>query len=149
MRHALPGAMGGVAGLAPHVLHHVGLLAGTACLRTTLRRPRQAAALFLGSAAVTLSYVAALASTAAALRLDLSLLEVAAAYLAGAALASAVPTPSGLGAAKAALSASLVAVGATVGPAVAAVLAFRLVTFWLPILPGALALHWLQSRQSL
>ena len=30
VRHALPGATGGVAGLAPHVLHHVGLLAGTA-----------------------------------------------------------------------------------------------------------------------
>lgn len=81
--------------------------------------------------------------------LGLGLFEVAAAYLAGAALASAVPTPSGLDATEAALAASLVAVGATIGPAVAAVLAFRLVTVWLPILPGALALHWLRSRQSL
>ena len=77
------------------------------------------------TSAVTLPYVAALASSAAAIGLGLGLFEVAAAYLAGAALASAVPTPSGLGATEAALAASLVAVGATIGPAVAAVLAFR------------------------
>lgn len=32
---ALPGGIGAVAGLAPHVLHHVGLLAGTALLAGT------------------------------------------------------------------------------------------------------------------
>lgn len=30
VRHVLPGTVGAVAGLAPHLLHHVGLLAGTA-----------------------------------------------------------------------------------------------------------------------
>jgi len=32
---ALPGGIGAVAGLAPHVLHHVGLLAGTALIAGT------------------------------------------------------------------------------------------------------------------
>jgi undecaprenyl-diphosphatase len=45
---------------------------------------------------------------------------------------------------EAALVAGLTAIGAAAGPAVAGVLAFRLLTFWLPILPGWLAFAWLQ-----
>jgi uncharacterized membrane protein YbhN (UPF0104 family) len=36
-------------------------------------------------------------------------------------------------------------VGAAAGPAVAGVLAFRLLTFWLPILPGWLAYRALRA----
>jgi uncharacterized membrane protein YbhN (UPF0104 family) len=32
------------------------------------------------------------------------------------------------------------------GPAVAAVLAYRLVTYWLPILPGWISFHVLERR---
>ena len=66
-------------------------------------------------------------------------------YLAGAAVASISPTPGGLGAMEAALVAGLTAVGAPTGPAVAGVLAFRLLTFWLPILPGWLAYRALSA----
>ena len=45
---------------------------------------------------------------------------------------------------EAALVTGLTAVGAPAGPAVAAVLAFRLLTFWLPILPGWLAYRTLR-----
>jgi hypothetical protein len=38
------------------------------------------------------------------------------------------------------------AVGAPTGPAVAGVLAFRLLTFWLPILPGWLAYRALRAN---
>lgn len=122
------------------------LRAGSAAFAGVLRHPRQAGTLLTGAVGVTSSYIAAIAASAAALDLGLSLPEIATAYLAGAALASAVPTPSGLGAAEAALAAALVAVGAALGPAVATVLAFRLVTFWLPILPGVLALRWLRAH---
>jgi uncharacterized membrane protein YbhN (UPF0104 family) len=49
-----------------------------------------------------------------------------------------------VGATEAALIAGYTAVGVTAATAFAAVLLFRLVTFWLPILPGWLALVGLQ-----
>jgi uncharacterized membrane protein YbhN (UPF0104 family) len=47
---------------------------------------------------------------------------------------------------EAALVLGLTAVGVAHGPAIAGVLAFRLVTYWLPILPGWLAFRSLQTR---
>lgn len=118
-------------------------------LRTTLRQPRQAVPLLLGSAGVTLSYLTAFLAATQAFSLGLPALQVAAVYLLGTAVAAAAPTPSGLGAAEAALAAGLVAAGAELAPSVAAVLAFRLVTFWLPIAPGFLAFRVLRRREIL
>jgi uncharacterized membrane protein YbhN (UPF0104 family) len=42
--------------------------------------------------------------------------------------------------------AALTGLGVRVGPAVAGVLGFRLVTFWLPILPGWLAFRSLRRE---
>ena len=42
--------------------------------------------------------------------------------------------------------AGLTAVGVAHGPAIAGVLAFRLVTYWIPILPGWLTFRSLQKR---
>lgn len=78
-----------------------------------------------------------------------SLLDVAAAYLAGAAIGAISPTPSGLGAIEAALVGALIRLNVPSGVAVASVLAFRLVTYWLPILPGAAAFHALRRRRAL
>jgi uncharacterized membrane protein YbhN (UPF0104 family) len=50
---------------------------------------------------------------------------------------------------EAALVAGLTAIGAAAGPAVAGVLAFRLLTFWLPILPGWLAYRTLRANGTL
>jgi glycosyltransferase 2 family protein len=73
--------------------------------------------------------------------------HVAVVYLGGSALAAAAPTPGGLGAMEAALVAGLTAFGLASGPAIIGVLAFRLVTFWLPILPGWLAFRSLRRTQ--
>ncbi|MFF1278372.1 lysylphosphatidylglycerol synthase domain-containing protein [Streptomyces marokkonensis] len=51
-----------------------------------------------------------------------------------------LPTPGGLGSVEAALVVALVAVGGAAAPATAVVLVFRVVTVWLPLLPGALTL---------
>lgn len=114
-------------------------------LAGVLRRPGKAAQLLGGSAGVTLTYALALACCLAAFGAHLPLVSTVAVYLAGAAVASVSPTPGGLGAMEAALVAGLTAVGASTGPAVAAVLAFRLLTFWLPILPGWLAYRALRA----
>ena len=65
-------------------------------------------------------------------------------YLVGSAVATAAPTPGGLGATEAALVAGYTAIGVAGSTAFAAVMLFRLITFWLPILPGWFALVNLQ-----
>jgi glycosyltransferase 2 family protein len=114
-------------------------------LAGVLRRPAKAAQLLGGSAGVTLAYALTLASSVAAFGAHPPLVSTVAVYLAGAAVASVSPTPGGLGAMEAALVAGLTAVGAPTGPAVLGVLAFRLLTFWLPILPGWLAYRVLRA----
>jgi undecaprenyl-diphosphatase len=118
-------------------------------LAGVLRRPDKAAQLLGGSAAITLSYALALACCLAAFDAHLPLAGIVAVYLAAAAVASISPTPGGLGAMEAALVAGLTAIGAAAGPAVAGVLAFRLLTFWLPILPGWLAYRTLRANGTL
>ena len=51
-------------------------------------------------------------------------------------IAAASPTPGGLGAIEAATIAGLTGIGISSGPAVSAVLVYRLATYWLPVLPG-------------
>ncbi len=114
-------------------------------LTGVLRRPGKAAQLLGGSAGVTLAYALTLAGCLAAFDAHVSLASTVAVYLAGAAVASVSPTPGGLGAMEAALVAGLTAVGGPTGPAVAGVLAFRLLTYWLPVLPGRLAYRALRA----
>jgi glycosyltransferase 2 family protein len=114
-------------------------------LAGVLRRPGKAAQLLGGSAGVTLAYALTLACCLAAFHTHLPLASTVAVYLAAVAVASVSPTPGGLGAMEAALVAGLTAVGAPTGSAVAGVLAFRLLTFWLPILPGWLAYRTLRA----
>jgi undecaprenyl-diphosphatase len=118
-------------------------------LRAVVRRPTKAVQLFGGAIIVLWSYIIALALALTAFHANASWLDVAAVYLGGSAVASAAPTPGKVGAVEAALIAGLTAVGVASGPAVAGVLAFRLVTFWLPILPGWLAFRSLTRRDLL
>jgi uncharacterized protein (TIRG00374 family) len=78
------------------------------------------------------------------------LVLVAVIVLAGTALASAAPTPGGLGAVEAVLATGLTAAAGLDGAvAVSSVLLFRLLTFWLPVVPGWLAFTMLQRRDAL
>lgn len=71
-------------------------------------------------------------------------------YLTGSAIGSVVPTPGGLGAVEAALTAGLTAVAHVATPnALSAVLLFRLLSFWLPIPVGWVALNYLQRHDAL
>ncbi len=110
------------------------------------RSPGKLAALFGGSAGVTLAYVAALACAMAAFHADVSFAQVGAVYLGSSIIAAAAPTPGGLGAMEAALVAGFTAIGLDAAIAVAAVLSYRLATFWLPIAPGWLSFHVLERR---
>jgi uncharacterized protein (TIRG00374 family) len=77
------------------------------------------------------------------------LASIAVVYLTGSALGSIVPTPGGLGAVEAALSAGLIAAGLHSATAISTVLLFRTLTFWLPVPVGWAALNYLQRKQAL
>ena len=100
------------------------------------RRPVNVLMLFGGALLVTLGYFLALTASLQAFGGGVAISTVAVVYLAGSVVASVAPTPGGLGAVEAALIGGLTAAGATGERALGAVLVFRLITFWLPILPG-------------
>lgn len=80
---------------------------------------------------------------------SISLASVAVVFLAGNALGSAAPTPGGVGAVEATLTVGLIAVGLPSEVAAPSVLLFRLLTLWLPVLPGWLAFNHLTRKGAL
>jgi glycosyltransferase 2 family protein len=110
------------------------------------RSPRRLLELFGGSLLVTLAYIVALACATNAFDGGVSFAQVGAVYLGSSILAAAAPTPGGLGAMEAALVAGFTAVGMDGAIAVAAVLSYRLATYWLPILPGWISFQLLERR---
>ncbi|MFD6493984.1 YbhN family protein [Streptomyces sp. NPDC060188] len=79
----------------------------------------------------------------------LSLASVAVVFLAGNALGSAAPTPGGVGAVEATLTVGLIAVGLPKEVAAPAVLLYRLLTLWIPVLPGWLFFNHLTRKGAL
>ncbi|MFF3712222.1 lysylphosphatidylglycerol synthase domain-containing protein [Streptomyces phaeochromogenes] len=80
---------------------------------------------------------------------SLSIASVAVVFLAGNALGSAAPTPGGVGAVEATLTVGLIAVGLPSEVAAPAVLLYRLLTLWLPVLPGWLFFNHLTRKGAL
>jgi undecaprenyl-diphosphatase len=112
-----------------------------------LRTPSKFTLLLGGSATVTFSYILALYLSTKAFDGRLPFATVGAVYLVGAVVATAAPTPGGLGAMEAALIAGLVGAGMDNAVAVPAVFLYRIATFWVPILPGWICFQWLQRRE--
>lgn len=112
----------------------------------TVRHPVRALMLLGGSAGLLLLNGLGLAASLAAFHAEFSVPYVLAVSVVGSTLAQAAPTPGNLGAMEAALVAGLAAGGTTATTAVAAVLTFRLLTFWLPVVPGIAMFRYLQHR---
>jgi undecaprenyl-diphosphatase len=121
-----------------------GVRSSLASLGRVARNPVKLALLFGGSALVTLAYIAGLAAAVKAFGAGAGFAELGAVYLGASIIAAASPTPGGLGAIEAALVAGLTGIGISPGPAVSAVLTYRLATYWLPVVPGWLCWRLLQ-----
>jgi glycosyltransferase 2 family protein len=130
--------------LRKHVLG--GVKKGLVSIGTLARSPRRLLFLFGGSLVVTLAYIVSLACATNAFDAGVGIAQVGAVYLGSSILAAAAPTPGGLGAMEAALVAGFTAIGVDGAIAVAAVLSYRLATYWLPILPGWISFHLLERR---
>ena len=109
-------------------------------LRSVHTRPSRALALWGGSLAFPALQAAGLVLVGLSLGLPVPPVHMAVAYLAATVAVALVPTPGGLGSVEAALVVALVAAGGPVAVATAVVLAYRIITVWLPLLPGALTL---------
>lgn len=118
-------------------------------LADVLTDPWRVIGLIGGSTGLTGSFILTLAASVAAFGGGVSFPEIGAAYLLAAALGSAAPTPGGLGAVEGALVFALTGYGMPEGQAVPAVLTFRLVTYWLPMLPGWFMFQHMQRREEL
>ena len=113
------------------------------------RRPARLAGLLGGSAMVTMGYIGSMVASVMAFGGGIPVAAIAIVYLLGAVVQSVAPTPGGLGAAEAAYIGGLTAIGLPSERAVAAVLLFRLATFWIPVLPGWAAMTWLKRADAL
>ncbi|MFB8180382.1 YbhN family protein [Streptomyces sp. NPDC055966] len=108
--------------------------------RSVHTRPARALALWGGSLAFPALQATGLVAVGQALGLPVPPAHMALAYLAATVAVALVPTPGGIGSVEAALIVALVAAGGPVAVATAVVLAYRIITVWVPLVPGALTL---------
>ncbi len=125
------------------------LRASAGAMREVVTSPAKLVMLFGGVALLPLGYVFALYFAVRAFGVDPSFVAVGLVSLTAGALATAAPTPGGLGAVEAVLLASLTGLGIASEEALASVVLYRLATFWLPIPPGAVAFRVLTAKEIL
>ncbi|MET9410346.1 lysylphosphatidylglycerol synthase domain-containing protein [Streptomyces sp. NPDC002935] len=118
-------------------------------VRAVHELPARAAALWGGSLAFAALHAAVVVAVAQAVGLPVSPARVALAYLVASSAAVLLPTPGGLGSLDAALVLALTFAGAPGGAAASTVLGYRLLTVWLPLLPGLVTLGMLIRRRVL
>lgn len=105
-------------------------------IKTYKERPK---AIFIGiltNGLGSFTSLFALYASAHALGVDLSMSAALLAYTFGNIAAGLVPTPGGLGAAEAGIYSGLVVVGVSMPDAVSVTMLYRLISYWIPIIPG-------------
>ncbi len=100
----------------------------------------------LGCAATTLGNAFALWASVEAFGGDTSFVTVTVVTMVGGTLASAAPTPGGVGAVEAALIGGLAAFGMAAAIAVPSVLLYRVLTCWLPVFVGWQVMRWMTKN---
>jgi uncharacterized protein (TIRG00374 family) len=118
-------------------------------LLDAVQDPKRLAMGLGGNLILTLGYGVALYACVRSVGETVSVATATLVFVSGNTVGSLVPTPGGLGAVEAALTAGLTAAGVAAGPAFSAVLLFRLATFWLPIPFGWFAWNRLQRSGAL
>jgi uncharacterized membrane protein YbhN (UPF0104 family) len=113
------------------------------------QQPRKLAEGIGGALLLSVAYILCLAACVKAFHGSVAFAGIAVVYLTGSALGSIVPTPGGIGAVEAALTAGLAATGLHGTEAASAVLLFRLLTFWLPVPVGWVAFSYLERKDAI
>ena len=118
-------------------------------LWSVARVRRKRMEVFGGSIASELLYALALGATCLAYGVHLNLGQLIFINTSASVLSSVVPVPGGIGAAEAALSAGLIAMGVDQSTAFAIAITQRLCTFYLPPIWGYFSLRWLSGKDYL
>lgn len=117
--------------------------------RAQSNNPANLSWVFMGAATRHLLQATAFFYVIQAFGLTDGFASIAAVYLLGTGIAAAAPTPGGLGAVEAALIGGLLAIGVDSATAVPTVFLYRVIAFWLPLLPGWVAFRWLRRTERL
>jgi glycosyltransferase 2 family protein len=120
-----------------------GLRSALSGLRDVGRDRSKRIQLFGGNVLSELLYALALGATCLAYGVNLTLAELVFVNTSAAVLSSVIPVPGGIGAAEAAITTALIAVGVDEPTAFAIAITQRLCTFYLPPIWGYLSLRWL------
>ncbi|MGI5222313.1 lysylphosphatidylglycerol synthase transmembrane domain-containing protein [Nocardia sp. CA-290969] len=110
------------------------------------RDPKRCAVIVLGCAALTLGQALALWASVQAFGGGTTFITVTIVTMIGGTLASAAPTPGGVGAVEAALIGGLAAFGLPAAVAVPSVLLYRVLTCWIPVFCGWQVMRWMTEK---
>jgi uncharacterized protein (TIRG00374 family) len=116
-------------------------------LGAVLHDPARCRQLWLGAALLPLAHAFSLYFALRAVGADMAIGTVLGAYLVASTVSALIPSPGGFGSLDVALTAALVAAGCPASTAVAGVVAYRVVTVWLPLIPSVGVLSWLVRRR--
>jgi len=114
-----------------------------------LRASHKLALLLLGSIGTEVLFAVSLGFFAQAFGYDLTLAELLVINVSVALLGTIVPVPGNVGVAEFGLTVGLTSAGMSAEAAVAAVLLYRIATYYLPPIWGFVALRWLQRNRYL
>ncbi|HTX96916.1 MAG TPA: lysylphosphatidylglycerol synthase transmembrane domain-containing protein [Mycobacterium sp.] len=115
-------------------------------LAKLIREPRRLTVIVLGCATTTLGNALALWASVLAFGGGATLVTVTIVTMVGGTLASSAPTPGGVGAVEAALIGGLAAFGLSASVGVPAVLLYRVITCWVPVLVGWPVMRWMTEK---
>ena len=110
------------------------------------REPKRLGLIVLGCTGTTLGSALALWASVNAFGGSASFVTVTVVTMVGGTLASAAPTPGGVGAVEAALIGGLAAFGLPAAIAVPSVLLYRVLTCWIPVFVGWPVMRWLTDK---
>lgn len=145
------GALAGVLYLTPWgrriAFGRLGEVVGNAWLnlRALATDPSKVFGLFGSAALGKVLILAAFVASCRSADISLATSQLVFLYMTANTVASAAPTPGGVGAIEAALTAALTGAGVDASVAVSAVVVFRLVTYWFPVPPSYAALRHLRG----
>ncbi|MGO9151742.1 lysylphosphatidylglycerol synthase domain-containing protein [Mycobacterium sp.] len=111
------------------------------------REPKRLSLIVLGCTGTTLGAALALWASVEAFGGGASFVTCTVVTMVGGTLASAAPTPGGVGAVEAALIGGLAAFGVPAAVGVVSVLLYRVLTCWLPVFVGWPVMRWLTDKE--
>jgi len=115
-------------------------------LAVIFQQPKRLLVSLISSVLLNILYIISFYASLKAFNADVSFFTIAFVYLAGATIGQAAPTPGGIGAVEATLVAGLTATGVPSALALSGVLLYRIVTFYIRVLPGWFAFVDLQRK---